>query len=212
MDVRMMVTRIVELSHHAGNADVDLQSKALGWVNAAYQELMDELVPYLPQALQVQEEGVCSGAGKLVLSKPVYRLIRVVDREAGRSLRLSNRDDVLVVDPEGTATGEPVRVFIDAGRVQVHPAMARKLAVLYVPMAADLLMDDAEAAVLLPRVYHHALIWGGLVWSAVFERGFLSQGEQLLYQRQWAAAKEQVKLGLLGNVGESMRVRPYRYV
>lgn len=207
-----MVRRVVELSHHAGNTDLELETKALGWVNAAYHELMDELVPYLPQALQVQEDGTSDAAGVMVPTQAVYRLVRVVDRTGGRSLKLATPEAVLEADPAGDASGDPVRATVRDGDVVIHPAGVRELTVLYVPLAADLAEDGDEADVLLPRVYHHALIWGALVWSAVFERGFLSQNEQVLYQRQWLAAKEQVKLGLLGNTAESLRVKPYTYV
>lgn len=212
MDVNAIRDRVLELSHSSAGVDSDLQGKALGWINSAYHEVMDEVLPYLPQALQVQESVTANTGGVATLSRGVYRLIRVVDAVNGRMLSATTPVEILDIDPAGNAVGDPVRGYAKDNTVVIHPAKEISLKVLYVPVVTDLVAGGAEADVLLPRAFHHALVWGGLVWSALFERGFFSQSELLMYQRQWLSAKEGVKLSLLGNTGETLRVKPFNWV
>ena len=68
--------------------------------------------------------------------------------------------------------------------------------------------DGAEASILLPPAFHDALVWGGLVWSALYERGLGSSAELQLFMRQWAEAKARLKLHLLSLAGLPLRVAP----
>lgn len=211
MNVNEIRDRIMELSHQSGG-DEEMRNKALGWLNAAYHELMDEVVAYLPSSLQRVEEVAASAEGKAVLSTLPYRVLKVVNRDAGTSLEMVGKSVVLEVDPSGTATGLPLRCVWNGAEVQVHPATAARLAVLFVPAVADLQAGGEEDSLLLPRAHHSALVWGGMVWSSLFERGFSSQGELLIYQRNWAEAKERVKLSLLVTGNSVPRVTPYELV
>lgn len=212
MNVNEIRDRIVELSHQSAG-DGEVQAKALGWLNAAYHELMDEVVAYLPPALQVREEMVTSADGAVVLAKVPYRVLKVVDVVQGHALNGITPLEVMELDPSGSASGAPVRFVVTASGVKIHPASeGRGLSILYVPLVQDLNEGGAEASILLPRVHHNALVWGGLVWSSLFERGFGSSGELQVYQRQWLEAKQRVKLGLLHNVGASLRVVPFDIV
>jgi hypothetical protein len=212
MNVNDIRDRIVELSHQSAG-DGEVQAKALGWLNAAYHELMDEVVAYLPPMLQQQENVPTGAGGEAVLADAPYRVLRVVDAGAGRNLEIVTPGALLDLDPMGTATGAPQRCVLTGSGVRIHPAAADvALTVLYVPVVADLAEGGIEATIVLPKAYHYALVWGGLVWSALFERGFGTQGELVIFQRQWADAKERVKLGLLHNTGASLRVQPFNFV
>lgn len=211
MDVNGIRDRIVELSHDTA-VDGEVESKAIGWLNAAYHELMDEVVAYLPPSLQRLESVSTSIAGTVTLASTPYRTLRVVDKGTGTSLEVVSPAVILDVDPMGNASGSPQRCTVDGAVLTVHPAGVANLSVLYVPAVSDLAEDGSEASILLPKAHHHALVWGGMVWSSLFERGFGTQGELLLYQRNWAEAKERVKLSLLTNTGEVLRVEPYALV
>lgn len=210
MDVRTIRDRIVELSHHGIGNDVDVKAQALAWLNSAYFELMDEMVPFLPDVLQLREDVVCDGQGQTTLQRDVYKLVKVVDVDGSRALPQATVADVLELDVQGVQ-GDPVRCSVAGNVLRVHPAKAASLAVVYVPQVAALAEDDVESAVLLPVSLHQVLVWGGLVWSALFDRGFMSQSELVLYQRQWQAGKEQVKLAMFGG-GAPVRVKPFRLV
>jgi hypothetical protein len=171
---------------------------------------MDELIPYLPQALQVQEQVASNAGGVASVSEAVYRLMQVVDRDQPRVLDLVTAAEVLALDPAGTAAGKPVRAYADGDAVTVHPAAAVNLTVRYVPLPVDLVADGAENSILLPKPWHHVLVWGGLVWAALFERGFGGSGEIVLYQQQWQAGKANIKVALRGNLGDSLRVAAVR--
>jgi hypothetical protein len=216
MDVNTLRARVVELSHSgaslASAVDVDLNVKALGWLNSAYHELMDEVVPYLPQTLQKQVDVLTNTTGVAVLPEAPYRVLQVVVRGSGARLSVATPLEFMQADPTGTQAGSAQRVLIQGTTLTVKPAEMVTLGIVYVPAAADLVEGGAESSIVLPPVHHHALVWGGLVWSALYERGFLSQSEVVMYQRQWEAAKERVKLSLLPNLGAGLRVEPYTYV
>lgn len=211
MNVNGIRDRIMELSHQADGDEV-MRGKALGWLNAAYHEVMDEVVAYLPPALQRLEEVTTGADGCGALSVVPYRVMKVVDRDGGGELAMVGQNEILDVDPTGTASGRVARCVWNGASVTVHPAASVRLAVLYVPAVADLAVGDEEAKILLPKAHHHALVWGGMVWSSLFERGFSSQGEMLVYQRNWEQAKERVKLSLLAGGALSPRVAPYELV
>ncbi len=212
MNVNGIRDRIVELSNQGGGADSEMNQRAMGWLNSAYHELMDELLPFAPVALQRREEVATDALGQAALTQPVHRLLRVADRRGARMLEISNPVAMLDADPAGTATGEPRRVYASDTALVVQPAGAIPLTVLYVPAPLDLQEGGNEASILLPRTQHSGLVWGGLVWSALFERSFVSQSELAMYQRQWGAAKAAIRLALLGSQGGTMRVRPLEFV
>ena len=212
MNVNDIRDRIVELSHQSAG-DGEVQAKALGWLNAAYHELMDEVVAYLPPSLQRQENGVTAADGSMVLDYAPYRVMRVVDTGQGRVLDVVTPAMLMDIDPTGAATGDPQRCVLTADGVKVHPVKAGvELAVLYVPVVADLIEGGDESSIVLPPAYHYALVWGGLVWSALFERGFETQGELVIYQNQWSNAKQRVKLGLMHNTVAGLKVQPFNWM
>lgn len=206
MNVNELRDRIVELSHQSAT-DGEVQAKALGWLNAAYHEIMDSLLPYAPATLQVREEAVADAAGQVVLAKAPYKILRVVDAVTGRSLPLVTPQDLMDIDPLNAVDGAPLKAVMTGVGVRIWPASAAQVVVLYIPTLADLQANGGEETVLLPVVHHAALVWGGLVWSALFERGFGTQGEMLMFQTQWALAKERMKLSLLSHAG--LRVQAF---
>ncbi|MCP5405784.1 MAG: hypothetical protein H6922_06150 [Pseudomonadaceae bacterium] len=179
-------------------------------MNSAYAELMDEVVPFLPQALQVREDVVTDGAGEALLAAPVYKLVRAVERGHKQVLAQATMAELLDAEVAGV-TGAPAKCFVQGDKLKVFPAAAVEVSVLYVPQVTPLMEDDVEEAVLLPASLHQVLVWGGLVWSALYDRGFLSQSELVMYQRQWQAGKEQVKLAMFGS-GGGVRTVPYKTV
>jgi hypothetical protein len=208
MNVNDIRDRIVELCHQSAG-DGEVQSKALGWLNAAYHELMDEVVAYLPPAMQKLETLTTAANGIATLPNAPYRVMKVTDSQ-GRVMKSISLAEAMDVEALGQAT--KCYTVTNAG-VKIYPAVeGEQLRVLYVPVVQDLIEGGAEASLFLPRVHHHALVWGGLVWSALFERGFNSGVELQVYQRQWVEAKHRVKLGLLHNVAGGLRVKAYDIV
>ena len=212
MRVSEIRDRIVELSHHGAGVDGEMNRRAMGWLNSAYHEILDELLPHAPAALARTETVTSDTVGRAVLTQGVYRLLQVADRQNGRVLALTNAAAALAADPAGTAEGEPKMVYADGAAVVLQPKAPVQLVVRYVPQPADLQEGDAESAILLPVSQHSGLVWGGLVWCALFERGFVGAGELGLYQARWQQAKESAKLALVGVNGEGLRVQPFTMV
>lgn len=206
MNVNEIRDRIVELSHQSAG-DGEVQAKALGWLNAAYHELMDEIVAYLPPWLQVRAEVTTDVTGAAVLGAGAYRVLKVVDKAQGRTLDVATPLELMEREIAGAET--VMRYGVTAAGIRVVSAKTDvPLSVLYVPLIEDLMEGGAEASLFLPREHHYALVWGGLVWSSLFERGFGGSGEMQLYQRQWLEAKSRVKAGLVHHLA-GLRVRPF---
>ncbi len=206
MNVNEIRDRIVELSHQTAG-DGEVQAKALGWLNAAYHELMDEIVAYLPPWLQVRVDAVTDATGKVELGQGAYRVLKVIDNAQTRALEAATPLELMELD--AADTNAPLRYALTATGIQVHPVKAEvPVTVLYVPLIQDVVEGGVEASLLVPREHHYALVWGGLVWSSLFERGFGGTGEMQLYQRQWLEAKSRVKAGLVHHLA-GLRVRPF---
>jgi len=206
MNVNEIRDRIVELSHQTAG-DGEVQAKALGWLNAAYHELMDEIVAYLPPWLQVRAEVVTDATGAVALGGGAYRVLKVMDKAQGRSLEISTPLELM--EREMAGSQNVASYVVTAAGIQISPVKAGvPVSVLYVPLIQDLNEGGAEASLFLPREHHYALVWGGLVWSSLFERGFGGSAEVQLYQRQWLEAKSRVKAGLVHHLA-GLRVRPF---
>lgn len=209
MNVSEIRDRILEISHNEASPDTDLNTKSLRWLNSAYHELVDELLPFLNRYLQ-REETVSSNAnGVANLSNDVYRVVRLADVRAERVLKEIDRQDAMDMDPASSQTGEAKYFWVDGNTVTLLPRAETTLNVLYMPTVVDLQEDGTEASILIPRQFHHALVWGSLVWSSVFERGFSSQSDLALFQRKWEDAKEKIKLSLASKPSNALRVEPF---
>ncbi len=205
MQVNTIRDRIVELAHQSG-ADGEVKSKALNWLNAAYFEAVNELLLLAPQSLQRTESITTNAQGQAALLLPPHALVRVLWGNV--PLAIVTPLSLLEADPLATAQGSPVLACLTSNGVQVQPRMAGSATVVYTPRPVALAEDGLEATILLPPTFHDALIWGGLVWSALYERGLTSSTELQLFARQWAEAKARMKLHLLGQAGVALRVQP----
>lgn len=205
MQVNTIRDRIVELSHQSG-ADGEVRSKALNWLNAAYFEVLNELLLLAPQSLQRTESVTTGSNGQAMLATPPHALVRVLWGQV--PLAVVSPLAVLEADPATTATGTPVLACATATGLQVQPRQAGNATAVYTPKPTPLAEDGTEASILLPPTFHDALVWGGLVWSALFERGLGSSAELQLFTRQWAEAKARLKLHLLNQAGVPLRVAP----
>jgi hypothetical protein len=183
------------------------------WLNAAYHEIIDECLPYLKRYLQ-RTETVTSTLETAVLSSDAYRILRVVDTTNARVLRELTRERLVDLDPDNSTQGQPVRFTAFEDTLTLHPTPAKniELEVLYLPSVADLVPNAAENAILLPRQFHQSLIWGALVWSAIYERGFNTNGELQLFQSKWDEAKQKIKLSLVNRPCDVLRTEPYNLV
>lgn len=209
MDVAAVRDRIIELSHHGLGSDNEIEGKALAWLNSAYQEVMNEVVRHKPARLQVREDVVSGSGGVAGLSAEVGSLLKVVDRGSNVVLSHVTPEELLEAEVAGATSGPPKRCYVNGDEVVIHPARVTNLSVVYIPKIADLASDGNEASILVPAEHHHVLVWGGLVWSALFERGFLSGGELALYQRQWEAGKGAIRLAM---ANQALRTAPFGWV
>jgi hypothetical protein len=168
-------------------------------------EVMNELLALAPQSLQRTERLTTDAAGHVALEAPPSALVRVLVGE--RSLPIVTPLAILEADPAQTREGEPAQACASSTGLQLYPRKATEVVVVSIPTPRALAEDGMESTILLPPRYHDALIWGGLMWSALFERGLSSMSEINLFSRQWADAKARIRLGMLGQSGQVFRVR-----
>lgn len=208
MNVNQLRDRILTLAHDEASPDTTMKQNALEWLNQAYHELIDEVLPYLTRYLQQEETVTTDSNGQASLSQDVYRIVQLVDTSNSKSLIEKRKSDILTFDADLSQTGQPLRYWVAGDTVTVHPKMVVNLTVVYLPLVSDLVEDGAESTILLPKSFHHGLIWGGLVWASTYERGFSAQGDLVLFQRKWEEFKQQMKLSL-NSAGESISVKAY---
>lgn len=213
MTVNELLSGIIAISHNEDTPDTLLSAKALQWLNAAYQEVIDECAAYLKRYLE-RTETVTTTLATATLPGDVHRILRVVDTTHARVLREASRDTLLDHDPTLAHTGQPHSFTLSENTLTLHPKPSQNLnlEVLYLPRVDDLAPDGNEATILLPRQFHQALIWGALVWSSIYERGFNTSGELQLFQNKWDEAKQKIKLSLVNKPSGPLRTTPYTLV
>lgn len=213
MTVNELLAGIVAVSHNEDTPDTLLSAKAMQWLNAAYHEVIDECLPYLKRYLH-RTETITTSLDVATLSTDAYRIVRVVDKTNGHMLREVTPERLIDLDPDSTTTGAPAHFTAFHNTLTLHPKPSENilLEVLYLPSVADLVANGDESSILLPRQFHQSLIWGGLVWSAIYERGFNTGGELQLFQSKWDEARQKIKLSLVNSPTNALRTTPYTLV
>ena len=208
MNVSEIRDRVLEISHDEATPDTNLKTKAMQWVNSAYHELVDECMPYLGRYIETTETiNIVNGEGQA--SGDVYRVIKAVDESNGNVLSETSYSKILAIDPLMETKGKPTDFWLDGNYIKLHPIADISLKLLYTPTVTDLVEIGDESSILLPRQFHYALIWGGLVWSAIYERGFATKSDIAMFQKKWEEAKRSVKLSLINTPENELRVKPF---
>ena len=205
MNVYELQERILELSHDEVTHDTGLRGRSLRWLNSAYHELMEILMPLLSDSLSA-DTIVEVVENAVILPQKAQKILLVEDAEKGGSIPYKAPHEVLVKNTELS-----YQQTVD-GLKLIGKNIPQKLRVVFVPQISDLLEDDTENSILIPPQFHTSLIWGALVWAAVFERGFTSQRELSLYQAKWEEAKRNVKLSLVGRHSSILKVDEFHIV
>lgn len=101
-----------------------------------------------------------------------------------------------VTDLSGVKDNKKVLAWVNAAYYEVLDALGPHNPSFPAP-AKNLNRRMGDKCISLPPAHHHILVWGAMVWSSLFERGFPSESEMVCYQRNWAQAKERLKLALM---------------
>lgn len=195
MDVSEIKNRILEISHDEATVDTDLNNKALRWLNSAYHEIMNECMPYLTRFVEKKVVvNVVDGVGSIPTD--LFRVVSVEDLNSSYFLTESNNKS------KGS-------FYLSLDQIFIEPGTTTALEITYLPLTTDLEDVSTESDILLPKQFHNALVWGGLVWSAIYERGFSTQADMNLFQNKWFEAKREAKLSLATNPAANLRVMSY---
>jgi hypothetical protein len=189
MNVYELQERILELSHDEVPHDTNLRAKSLRWLNSAYHEFVEVLMPFLGDSLN-EDITADTSDSIAILPKKAQKVLRVENAKTGSEIPHKSSEKI--------NTNERMvsfRLTVD-GLAFSGTLIPESVRIIYVPQVLDLEEDDTEDSILIPVQYHTTLIWGALVWASVFERGFTSQRELSLYQAKWEDAKRNSKLSL----------------
>lgn len=208
MNVNELRDRILEISHNEVAPDTNLKEKALSWLNSAYQELVSDCMPYLEQLLETASD-VVTTSGEGTLPNDLARILKVVDHQTKSTLLQISQAEAYEKDVTGEVTGPPKFYWISGDSLMTYPQNSTTLKVVYFKQISDLIEDGTEAEILIPKQFHHGLVWGGLVWSSIFERGFTNQSDLKLFQLKWQEIKRELKLSLASQPTKLIRVKPY---
>jgi hypothetical protein len=176
MDVATIVQRVIGLGLNENAPDTDLQVKALGWVNNAYDEAYNVAASYAWVRLyETNTITVTNGTGTL----PFYpkRLISVVDVPTKRVLKQSDIMYVLSIDPVLERTGNPARFYTEGDTtIKTHPRNSTTVRCVAIRQPGELTLTSTEADIKIPPQHHELLIWAALPEAMMYERGFGNEG------------------------------------
>lgn len=203
MNVNELRDRILEISHNEVAPDTNLQIKALAWLNSAYQELISDSLPYLTQFLETSSSAVLD-EGTGTLPDNLTRVLKVIDKNTNYVLKQISQAQAIE-----NITGSPKYHWVEGINICTYPKSTGTLKIVYLKQVNDLEDGGLESEIFIPKQFHHGLVWGGLVWSSIFERGFSSQGDLKLFQLKWEDVKRELKLSLASQPTKNLRVKPY---
>lgn len=191
MNVSQIRDRIIQISHNEDAPDTALKAKALDWLNSAYHELIDELMPLMERQLK-QTVSLSVTAGQTLLPADAYRVLLVRGVATGTVYKEQSYTHVKTHSNKA----ESHLFWLEGQKLIFADDMPASVEVTYLPFIDDLQADGLEADILLPKHLHAGLVWGGLVWSSIFERGLSTQSELALFQQKWEEAKQRIRQSL----------------
>lgn len=184
MHVNELLERILEISHDEVAPDTNLKQKSLRWLNSAYHEIMEVVIPFLPTLEHSLTLNVVNGYVELPAD-----LNRIISVSSERAFVSKN-------DFKQVFKGGKLNLYFNKNEY-------KKITLSYTKKVSDLAFDGVESSILIPQQYHSYLVWGALVWASVYERGFNNQAELRLFQQKWEEAKREIKLSLAANLNLS---------
>tara|TARA_R110000868_G_scaffold189695_2_gene433121 strand:- start:166550 stop:167185 length:636 start_codon:yes stop_codon:yes gene_type:complete len=211
MNVNEIRDRILEISHDEVAPDTNLKIKSLNWLNSAYHEIIGVCMPFLERYIEaIHSVDIMNGVGTLPTN--TFRVLTVVDKNNGYELTLKTRSEIIKQDASLNNTGAATYYWVDGNDIHTYPLNNTSVNVSYLKHVEDLLDGGTELDILIPKQFHHGLVWGGLVWSSVFERGFSSQGDLKMFQEKWEDVKREVKLSLSSQSSSNLKVKSFDLV
>ncbi len=207
MNVQDLRDRILEISHDEATPDSQLKNKALAWLNSAYHELVGECLPYLEPYLETVTTLDLS-TGQANLPSDFSRVLTLVDSQTGHVFKQVTQKEGVSLTAQKGANGHDV-FWISGQQLYSLKTCDAPVQMVYLKQVPVLTDQSTEQDIILPVAFHHALVWGGLVWSSIFERGFSTQSDLKLFQQKWDEAKREVKLLLATEPLKDRRVQGY---
>ncbi len=200
MNVLDLQKQVTSLSHQEDSLNSGLKMKSLQWLNHAYQEIMEEIAPFLSEIYTKMVDLTLDELGRAVLPDDFYKIEKVF--LSGTELpKLTIAEAVIAEDKKG--------YWLERNYIHILPKnTVGHLVMLYQSTIPKLTESSLEEDILIPKNFHYALVWGALVWASVQERGFSAQSDLKLFQQKWLEAKQSLKLSLANRADQKLSVAP----
>lgn len=208
MNVNELRDRILEISHNEVAPDTNLKVKALSWLNSAYHEIVSDCLSYLERSLEKLVVLNIEG-GTANLPNDLSRILKVVDEKTNLAMTQISQSQAAEYDMSESILGVPKLYWIDNNKIYTYPKCNGSVKLVYLKQVENLEELTLESDIVIPKQFHYGLVWGGLVWSSIFERGFTSQSDLKMFQAKWDDAKRELKLSLSSQPMKTLRVEPY---
>lgn len=208
MNVNEIRDRILDISHNEIAPDTQLKEKSLSWLNSAYHEIVSLCLPFLERYLETLQTLTVVN-GKAELPNNVFRITSVISKKTGKALLQKTKAEMSLLENSGKLQLLEGCYTIEGRELYVPALKDGELDLIYFKQVEDLVENGAADSLILPAQHHHVLVWGGLVWSSIFERGFSTQGDIKTFQTKWDEAKREVKLSLSNQPSKNFKVQPY---
>lgn len=190
MNVVDLQKQIMALSHQEDSHSTQLKQKSLLWINHAYQELLDEVLPFATEQRQVKASLTTNTEGAIALPNDCYQVTDLFI--AGKKIEALNSQKSIF---EQNVT---IGYWLEGKQIHLYPKQVYNIDLFYEKYIPELTESSVESDILIPQNFHYALVWGALVWATVQERGFSAKSDLNLFQQKWVEAKQSIKLSLAG--------------
>lgn len=212
-----LVNRIIELGLNGADADTDMATKVLAWLNMSYAEIYGLTVKWGYPLRTSNQTVTATAAGLATLDTSLRNIKSVYDVTNGKMLKASDVDTVECRDPSLALTGTPCDYYVDnidpstqITDIRVHPNSAVDLRVRGVEAFNTLALDDDEYDIQLPPEFHEVLIWATLILGTTYERGFGNDSLISFANARKSQLQENMQMYFAANVPHAPRRVQYQ--
>lgn len=181
------ILNIVRNQALVGNSGLasDMQ-KLVDYLNMAYRKVFDVVARDYPFFVATtQNVTITDGAG-ILSPVPFYVLSARNTGSASHPLQKKSVEEIQAEDSALNARGYPTYWYEEGfADIRTYPVNSTTLSVRYVPNAAVLTSNSAEADILIPPMFHDILVWETLKIIAYDERDKASPAELAMAERMY---------------------------
>jgi hypothetical protein len=207
VNIRQIINTVANLSNGMDEASASDIPAYLENVNLAHSELYTLIYSFnLPAFLKK----VVIQSDAATINDVLFVYSVAIDGQP-KPLKKAFYHELILTDPSLSKVGSPSEYYCtesaNTWTFGLYPAsdVPVSLIVHYVPQPVDLKLDDEEAAIPYPRMWHNLLVDGAIYYAIQADEGFNSTVDIKIYTSRWEKAKSQFLANRLANKNRSIR-------